>query len=108
MRLQRDRFAPILRVRPGITGLSQLAFARESEILDADDRTGHYIRRILPQKLQMDGLYVERRTLRLDARILAWTAAAVILRWDIAVHRETARLTARRRPSHQLSPLPLD
>jgi lipopolysaccharide/colanic/teichoic acid biosynthesis glycosyltransferase len=108
MRLRRQEFELILRVRPGITGLSQLAFARESEILNADDRTGHYFRRILPQKLEIDRLYVERRSFVLDARILAWTAAAVFLRRDVAVHRGTGRLSARRRPSRQLHPLPLD
>lgn len=108
MRLRREAFEPILRVRPGITGLSQLAFARESEILDAHDRTGHYLRHVLPQKLQIDRLYVEQRSFLFDARILAWTAAAVFLRRDVAVHRETGRLSTRRRPSPQLSPQPLD
>jgi lipopolysaccharide/colanic/teichoic acid biosynthesis glycosyltransferase len=106
--LQRQEFEPILRVRPGITGLSQLAFARESEILDAQDRTGDYLRRILPQKLQLDRTYVERRSFLLDTRILAWTAAAVFLRRDVAVHRETGRLNTRRRPSPQLDPLRLE
>jgi lipopolysaccharide/colanic/teichoic acid biosynthesis glycosyltransferase len=107
-RLRRQEFELILRVRPGITGLSQLAFARESEILDAEDRTGHYFRRILPEKLEIDRVYVERRSFLLDARILAWTAAAVFLRREVAVHRGTGRLSVRRRPSRQLHPLPLD
>jgi lipopolysaccharide/colanic/teichoic acid biosynthesis glycosyltransferase len=108
MQLRRQEFEPILRVRPGITGLSQLAFARESEILDPQDRTGHYIRRILPQKLEIDRMYVERRSFLLDARILAWTAAAVVLRREVAVHRATGCLSARRRPRPQLFPLPRD
>jgi lipopolysaccharide/colanic/teichoic acid biosynthesis glycosyltransferase len=108
MRSRREEFEPILRVRPGVTGLSQLAFARESEILDAQDRTGHYVRQILPQKLAIDRLYVERRSFLLDARILAWTAAAVILRREVAVHRETGGLSTRRRPSPQPLPAPPD
>src|SRR5947209_11061296 len=44
-------FVEILRVRPGITGLSQIAFAEESRILDGEDPTGHYLERILPQKM---------------------------------------------------------
>ena len=106
--LRRKEFEAILRARPGITGLSQLAFARENEILDPHDRMGHYVRRILPQKLQLDRLYLERRSFLLDARILGWTAAAVILRQEVAVHRETGRLGTRRRPSRQLVPLPRD
>jgi lipopolysaccharide/colanic/teichoic acid biosynthesis glycosyltransferase len=106
--LRRPEFELILGVRPGITGLSQLAFARESEILDGQDRTGDYLRRILPQKLHLDRLYAERRSFALDARILAWTAAAVILRRDVAVHRTTGSLNTRRRPNPELNPQPLD
>jgi lipopolysaccharide/colanic/teichoic acid biosynthesis glycosyltransferase len=108
VRLQRTDFASILRLRPGMTGLSQLAFARESEILDEDDRSGDYVRRILPQKLELDRIYVERSSFLLDLLILRWTAAAVLLRRQVAVHRATGRLSARRRPTGQLTPLPLD
>jgi lipopolysaccharide/colanic/teichoic acid biosynthesis glycosyltransferase len=96
--LHRDDYRPILGVRPGITGLSQLAFARESEILDTGDLEGHYLRRILPQKLHIDRLYVERRSLLRDLEILAWTAAAILFRREVAVHRATGRLNVRRRP----------
>jgi lipopolysaccharide/colanic/teichoic acid biosynthesis glycosyltransferase len=92
---QRAEYMDILRVRPGITGLSQLAFANEAEILSSDDRLGDYVKRILPQKTRLDRLYVERRSLWMDVRILAWTAATVILRKEAAVHRATGRLTPR-------------
>ena len=36
--LHADEYQEILSVRPGVTGLCQLAFAQEAEILDADDR----------------------------------------------------------------------
>jgi lipopolysaccharide/colanic/teichoic acid biosynthesis glycosyltransferase len=84
-----------LTVRPGITGLTQLAFARESEILDPEDRVGHYIARLLPQKARLDCLYVARRTIWMDIRILVWTAVAVLVRRDVAVHRETGRMNLR-------------
>ncbi|HYZ19461.1 MAG TPA: sugar transferase [Gaiellaceae bacterium] len=93
--VHRAAYREILRVAPGITGLSQLAFARESEILDPDDRVGDYVRRILPQKVGMDRLYARRRSLRMDAQILWWTAAAVIVRRQVAVHRETGRMNLR-------------
>jgi lipopolysaccharide/colanic/teichoic acid biosynthesis glycosyltransferase len=91
-----DEYRQILRVRPGITGLSQLAFARESEILDPEDRHGHYVSKLLPAKARMDCLYVSRRSLAMDLRILLWTAAAVLLRLEVAVHRQSGRLTRRR------------
>jgi lipopolysaccharide/colanic/teichoic acid biosynthesis glycosyltransferase len=97
--LRREDFERILSVRPGITGLSQLAFARESELLDPARRVDDYLERFLPQKIALDQVYVARRTLALDVKILAWTAAAVIFRKDVAVNRKTASLTVRRRPA---------
>jgi lipopolysaccharide/colanic/teichoic acid biosynthesis glycosyltransferase len=103
--LHREAYEPILDVKPGITGLSQLAFARESEILDRDDRIGHYVARILPQKVQMDRLYASQRSLSMDLRILGWTAAPVLFRREVAVHRESGRLTVRRPREAALEPI---
>jgi lipopolysaccharide/colanic/teichoic acid biosynthesis glycosyltransferase len=91
----RGDYEAILTVRPGMTGLSQLAFARESEILDPDDRVGHYVRGILPQKIRIDEMYARRRSLWMDVKILWWTAVTVLLRRGVAVHRETGRLSLR-------------
>jgi len=95
---QPEAWAGIATVRPGITGLSQLAFRREGEILDPSDRVTDYLDRLLPQKLSLDALYAARRSFMLDVRILGWTVAAVVLRQDVAVHRATGRLSLRRRP----------
>ena len=102
--LERDAFAAILEVKPGVTGLCQLAFAEESRILDPNDRLGHYVNVLLPQKTRLDRLYASRRTVLMDLRILAWTAVAVLLRKDVAVHRETGRLGLRRRPAPHPAP----
>lgn len=88
----------ILKVRPGILGLSQLAFADESRVLDPTDPTEHYLQRILPQKVRMDLLYVERPRFVLDMRILFWSTIAVLARREVAVHRDTGSLGLRRRP----------
>jgi lipopolysaccharide/colanic/teichoic acid biosynthesis glycosyltransferase len=98
-------YAEILEVRPGITGLSQLAFARESEILDPDDRVGHYVRAIFPQKVALDRFYASELSLRRDLSILGWTALAVVVRREVAVHRTTGKLSHRRRPQEQLAPV---
>jgi lipopolysaccharide/colanic/teichoic acid biosynthesis glycosyltransferase len=95
--LHRAAYDTILEVRPGITGLSQLAFVKESEILDPSDRVGHYVGAILPQKIQIDQLYARRRSFHMDLRILGWTVAAVLFRREVAVHRETGRLSHRYR-----------
>jgi lipopolysaccharide/colanic/teichoic acid biosynthesis glycosyltransferase len=88
-------FKVIHSVSPGMTGLSQLAFARESSVLDPEDRVGHYVKQILPQKVGIDQLYASKRSLGMDLRILGWTACAVLLRRDVAVHRQTGALSVR-------------
>ena len=95
--LHRDSYEEILSVRPGITGLSQIAFAEECRILDPDDPVGHYVNRILPQKVGLDELYVSRRSVAFNLRILLWTAVAVVLRRPVAVHRDTGRMNLRKR-----------
>jgi exopolysaccharide biosynthesis polyprenyl glycosylphosphotransferase len=106
--LEREVYDEILQVTPGITGLSQLAFAREGEILDPDDRLRHYVERLFPQKLALDRLYTDRRSLATNVGILSWTLVAVLLRRDVAVNRGTGRLNLRRRsaenPIHAQEP----
>jgi lipopolysaccharide/colanic/teichoic acid biosynthesis glycosyltransferase len=90
-------FAEILAVPPGITGLSQIAFVDERRILDPDDPVEHYVSRILPQKVALDRMYANRRSLSFNLRILFWTAATVLIRCQVAVHRDTGRMTLRKR-----------
>jgi lipopolysaccharide/colanic/teichoic acid biosynthesis glycosyltransferase len=96
-------YRTILTVKPGITGLCQLAFARESEILDGEDPVRDYIDRLLPQKIALDQLYVRSRSMQMDLRILAWTALAVLFRREVAVHRDSGKLSLRK-PRLQRSP----
>ncbi len=93
----REAFELILSVRPGITGFSQIAFAEESRILDTDDPLAHYVGRLLPQKIGLDLLYAANRNLTLNLKVLFWTAAAVLLRRKVSVHRETGAMRLRRR-----------
>lgn len=102
--LCRSDFDEILTVKPGVTGLSQLAFARESEVINGDDRYDDYVSRFLPAKVAIDRLYVRRRSFSLDLKILTWTAAAVLLRREVAVHRDTGRLNRRRRTGPATQP----
>jgi lipopolysaccharide/colanic/teichoic acid biosynthesis glycosyltransferase len=102
----------ILKVRPGITGLSQIAFADESHVLSGDDPVGDYLRRIFPQKCALDRMYVRTVGLSTDLRILVWTIVAVVLRRQVAVDRQTGALRQRRSRSgtatvHPPAPRPL-
>ena len=102
--LHRDAYQTILGVRPGITGLSQLAFAEERSILDQSDLVRDYVDRILPQKIGLDTLYAREYGLGLDLRVLTWTAVAMLLGKRVSVHRTTGVLTLRRRPQPAAAP----
>lgn len=95
--LHRGEYATILRVRPGITGLSQVAFAEESRILDLDNPVNHYVGAILPQKVALDVMYAQERSFWLNVRILFWTLAAVVMRRQVAVHRNSGKMNLRKR-----------
>lgn len=101
--LHADEYRRILGVRPGITGWSQLAYAGESRLLDQADPVGHYIARILPAKIQMDTMYAERPRLIADLATLLWTALAMLLDVEVAVHRRSGRMSRRRPRLSRLS-----
>lgn len=63
---------------PGITGLTQLAFADEADMLDVADPERHYREVILPRKLALDADYLRRRSTRLDLWILGQTLLTAI------------------------------
>jgi lipopolysaccharide/colanic/teichoic acid biosynthesis glycosyltransferase len=95
----RDDYEVILTTRPGLTGYSQLAFAREGSILDPEDPQGHYVGRLLPQKVGLDRMYASRLSTRRDVAILIATFLTIALRQPVAVNRRTGALTRRRRPA---------
>jgi lipopolysaccharide/colanic/teichoic acid biosynthesis glycosyltransferase len=90
-------YETILRVRPGLTGYTQLAFAHEGAILEPDDPERHYVTALLPQKVALDRLYAQRLSVRRDVAILAATVVTLVLRRPVAVDRRTGALTIRRR-----------
>jgi lipopolysaccharide/colanic/teichoic acid biosynthesis glycosyltransferase len=96
--LHADAYERILSVRPGITGLSQLAFAEEHKILKADDLMEDYVTRILPQKIGLDTLYADSYRIRMDLAVLSWTVVTVMLRRPVAVHRSNGHMNLRKRP----------
>ena len=95
--LHSREYTDILRARPGITGLSQLAFAREHRLLDGPDPLRRYVERLLPQKVAIDQLYVAHRSTNMDLRILVWTVVAVLFGIEVSVDRRSAKLSVRRR-----------
>lgn len=66
----------ILSVPPGLTGLAQVEYAWEGEVLakaQAVDRARVYRESILPYKLKIDLAYVDRHSIRGDVVLLART-----------------------------------
>ena len=94
-----EEYEEVLRVRPGLTGWTQVAFADEARILGQRDPVARYVEAILPQKVQLDRLYAANRSLRADLRILAATFRTIALRQPIAVDRGTGAMARRRRPA---------
>jgi lipopolysaccharide/colanic/teichoic acid biosynthesis glycosyltransferase len=68
----------VLQVRPGVTGLAQLVFRNEAEMLSDDSPEQDYVKIVLPRKVGIDLAYAERQSLWLDIRILASTVLAVV------------------------------
>jgi lipopolysaccharide/colanic/teichoic acid biosynthesis glycosyltransferase len=78
-----DRYGPeelaLLDVRPGLTDLASIVFSDEEEILEgAPDPHACYDRLIRPWKSRLGLLYLRRRSLWIDARIVALTALALV------------------------------
>ena len=68
----------VLSVRPGITSLASIAYVDEEKMLNYSGVTDTYLRQILPEKLQLDLLYVRNRSLLLDLDILLQTLSVLV------------------------------
>jgi lipopolysaccharide/colanic/teichoic acid biosynthesis glycosyltransferase len=98
-------FAEIQRVRPGITGLSQIQYRDESSLLVGDDFDEVYRNELLPSKIGLDRYYASHRCLALDLRILAWTLVAVVAGARVDRNELTRTVRFER---HDLEPEPVD
>ncbi len=68
----------VLRVKPGITGPTQLQYRDEASMLEGDSADEDYLRRIMPEKVKLDLSYVQNRSLALYIKIL-WQTAITLL-----------------------------
>ncbi|MBN2508327.1 MAG: sugar transferase [Verrucomicrobia bacterium] len=74
---RRDR---ICLCKPGLTGVGSVVFRDEEEILGRSTK-GHarcYREDIMPHKLELELWYLEHRSLRVDLKLIALTAIAVV------------------------------
>ncbi len=68
----------ILSVRPGMTSPASIVYRDEGQMLPADNVEEEYVRKILPDKLRLDTLYIHGRSLLGDLDIILWTAVVLI------------------------------
>jgi lipopolysaccharide/colanic/teichoic acid biosynthesis glycosyltransferase len=68
----------VFTARPGISGLAQLQFHREADLLTDPDPERRYREEILPAKLAFDLAYLDHQSLRLDIQILLKTVQTVL------------------------------
>ena len=68
----------VFSAKPGITGLAQLAYHDEADLLAGPDADQRYRREILPAKLKLDAEYLDHRTALLDIKILTRTARTIL------------------------------
>jgi lipopolysaccharide/colanic/teichoic acid biosynthesis glycosyltransferase len=69
----------VLTVKPGITGLAQIKYRNEEELLSTANIEKEYPR-IMNDKLSMDLLYLEKHSFAVDVRLLLGTAVALFRR----------------------------
>ncbi len=68
----------VLRVKPGITGLTQIRFRNEEALLQRyTDVETAYVETIMPYKLSLDIEYIAQRSFSLDIRLLAQTVSCL-------------------------------
>ncbi|HTS74590.1 MAG TPA: sugar transferase [Bryobacteraceae bacterium] len=73
-----SRQRAVLNVKPGVTGVVQIASAEESDSIPEGVRPDeYYVENLMGPKLEMDLEYLERRTAPSDAKIVASTAGMV-------------------------------
>ncbi|MGQ0571680.1 MAG: sugar transferase [Armatimonadota bacterium] len=79
-RIPTEVAARVFSVRPGMTGLASLLFSNEERMLLGVSRPeDYYFEVILPGKMALESLYVQRKGLWFDMLILMLTPLAILL-----------------------------
>lgn len=69
----------VLKVRPGITDYASIKFINENELLEqADNPERKYIEEILPQKIELNYIYIKNRSIKEYFKILIFTFISII------------------------------
>ncbi len=79
VRYYTDEEKYVLNVRPGITGVIQILFRNEEQMLDVPDPEKYYIDVLMHQKLRYDLAYARYGSVMLDLMITIITVIAIIM-----------------------------
>lgn len=74
-----DEEKHVLSVRPGVTGVTQILFRNEEEMLDVSEPEKYYIDVLMHQKLRCDLAYVREHSFLVDILIVIVTIFAIIM-----------------------------
>jgi lipopolysaccharide/colanic/teichoic acid biosynthesis glycosyltransferase len=64
-----EEYRELLRMRPGLTSLAQIAYREEEALLPDQQTEAYYITQVLPLKLALDLYYVRHWSLALDFQV---------------------------------------
>jgi diguanylate cyclase (GGDEF)-like protein len=73
-----DAFEEILSIKPGITSPTSVLYHDEEKLLSQDNLMRDYLKRILPDKIRLDRLYVRHHSFFSDLDVIFWTIAIII------------------------------
>lgn len=68
----------VLTMRPGVTGVTQILFRNEEELLNVPDPEKYYIEIVMHQKLSYDLVYLRNRSLIFDIAIIFCTIIVIL------------------------------
>jgi diguanylate cyclase (GGDEF)-like protein len=74
----KDAFDEILSIRPGITSPTSVLYHDEERMLSRDNLMSDYLKRILPDKIRLDRLYVRHNSFFSDLDAIFWTIAIIL------------------------------
>jgi lipopolysaccharide/colanic/teichoic acid biosynthesis glycosyltransferase len=76
--LYRRDFETVLQVRPGLTDFASLKYRHEATLLGrSPNPEDEYVRRVLPDKIELAKEYVRRSSLPLDCRLIIQTVCRI-------------------------------
>jgi len=81
--LHHDAFQQIVRVRPGISGWTQLLFIDERQLIASAEAVQAYAERLLPAKVELDLLYATHRRFIHDMKLILWTPLVMLSRFEV-------------------------